>query len=345
MTIPYRIRRGLQRFFVAISVLALFAVVLLAAWMLWLSRYVIYTEDGAKLDFDLSPNLSQGELAKPPATEETVHISYGNTDDLINLNNKELQKLNGFTVSAEMLTQNLPGVQEAASQLPAGTAVLFDVKNVRGEFYYQSLLGPAPKNVDTAGITQLLRTLKENGCYLIARFPAFRDFYFIMEDQTTRVPYGLPKAGGNGSLWPDKSIPNAQHYWLNPGSAGALNYVVQIVTELRTLGFDEVVFSDFRFPNTDGIRFNGDKAETLNQAAQTLVQACATDTFGVSFVGSHISLPQGRCRLYLENVPAADIPTLVAQLTLENPNAKLVFLTDLMDTRYDDYGVLRPLVN
>lgn len=344
MTIPYRIRRGLQRFFVAISILALFAVVLLAAWMLWLSRYVIYTEDGAKLDFGLTPNLSQGELAKPPSTEETVHISYGNTDELINLNNKELQKLAGFTISAEMLT-DLPAVQAAAAQLPAGTAVLLDVKNVRGEFYYQSLLGPAPKNVDTAGITQLLSTLKQKGCYLIARFPAFRDFYFIMEDQTSRVPYGLPKAGGNGSLWPDKSIPNAQHYWLNPASAGALNYVVQIVTELRTLGFDEVVFSDFRFPNTDGIRFDGDKAATLNQAAQTLVQACATDTFAVSFVGSHIALPQGRCRLYLENVPAADIPALVAQLTLENPNAQLVFLTDLLDTRYNDYGALRPLAD
>lgn len=344
MTIPYRIRRGLQRFFVAISILALFAVVLLAAWMLWLSRYVIYTEDGAKLDFDLSPNLSQGELAQPPSTEETVHISYGNTDELINLNNKELQKLAGFTISAEMLT-DLPAVQAAVAQLPAGTAVLLDVKNVRGEFYYQSLLGPAPKNVDTAGITQLLSTLKQKGCYLIARFPAFRDFYFIMEDQTSRVPYGLPKAGGNGSLWPDKSIPNAQHYWLNPASAGALNYVVQIVTELRTLGFDEVVFSDFRFPNTDGIRFDGDKAATLNQAAQTLVQACATDTFAVSFVGSHIVLPQGRCRLYLENVPAADIPALVSQLTLENPNAQLVFLTDLLDTRYNDYGALRPLAD
>ena len=236
-------------------------------------------------------------------------------------------------------------MQEAASQLSAGASVLFDVKNVRGEFYYQSLLGPAPSKVDTVGITQLLRTLKEKGCYLIARFPAFRDFYFIMEDQTTRVPYGLPKAGGNGSLWPDKSIPNAQHYWLNPASAGALNYVVQIVTELRTLGFDEVVFSDFRFPNTDGIRFEGDKTETLNQAAQTLVQACATDTFAVSFANNSIALPQGRCRLYMENVPAADIPALVAQLTLENPNAQLVFLTDLMDTRYNDYSVLRPLVD
>lgn len=342
MSIPYRVRRGLQRALITLSVLALLALFLLAAWLLWLSRYVIYTEDGARLDFNLSPQLSEGMLAVPPSTEASVHISYGDSNELIT-SNQVLQQLSGYTISAEMLTENLSAVQAAVLQLPAGTPVLLDVKNVRGEFYYDSLLGPAPAKVNIPEIAQIIQSLKSNGCYLIARFPAFRDYHFIMEDQTTRVPYGLPKAGGNGSLWPDKSIPNAQHYWLNPASTGALNYVVQIVTELRNLGFHEVVFSDFRFPNTDKIRFDGDKAATLNEAAQTLMQACTTDTFAVSFAGSTIALPQGRCRLYFENTPAADIPNLAAQLALENPNAQLVFLTDLMDTRYDAYSVLRPL--
>lgn len=344
MTIPYRARRGLQRFLIALGVLSLLAVVLLMAWLLWLSRYVIYTESGAILDFGLSPSLSEGIVAQPPSTDETVHISYGNTDDLLALS-KELLQLKGVTITADMLTQNLSAVQAAAQELPAGTAVLFDVKNVRGEFFYSSNLGPTPGKVDTVGVTRLIQTLKTRGCYLIARFPAFRDYYFIMEDQTTRVPYGLPKAGGSGSLWPDKSISNALHYWLSPASTGALNYVVQIITELRALGFDEVLLSDFRFPNTKDIRFEGDKAATLNQAAQTLVQACATDTFAVSFSGSQIVLPQGRCRLYLENVPAAEISALVSQLAPEKPDAQLVFLTDSMDTRYDSYGVLRPLLN
>lgn len=343
MTIPYRIRRGLQRFLIALGVLALLAMMVLLAWLLWLSRYVIYTESGARLDFGLSPSLSEGVAAQPPSTGETVHISYGNTDDLLAMS-KELKQVKGITITSDMLIQNLSAVQEAAQELPTGTAVLFDVKNVRGEFFYASTIGPAPSNVDTAAITELIQTLQSRGCYLIARFPAFRDFYFIMEDQTSRVPYGLPKADGNGSLWPDKSISNALHYWLNPASTGALSYVVQIITELRALGFDEVLLSDFRFPNTTGIRFEGDKAATLNQAAQTLVQACATDTFAVSFSGSQIALPQGRCRLYLENTPAAELSALVSQLNLEKSNVQLVFLTDSMDTRYDDYGVLRPLL-
>ena len=49
------------------------------------------------------------------------------------------------------------------------------------------------------------------------------------------------------------------------------------------------------------------------------------------------------CRLYLEDVAAADIPSLVETLNLETPETQLVFLTDLLDTRFTAYGVLRPL--
>ena len=144
-------------------------------------------------------------------------------------------------------------------------------------------------------------------------------------------------------MWEDTSIPNLSHYWLNPTSTGALNFLVQIVTELKNVGFDEVVFSDFRFPNTEKIKFEGDKTEALNEAAQTLVQACATKNFAVSFTGSHFTAPEGRVRIYLENVAAADIQQAASAITLENPSAQIVFLTDTLDTRYEAYSVLRPL--
>lgn len=344
MTIPYRIRRGLQRFFITIGVLALVCIAAIAAWMLWLSRYVVYTDEGAKLDFSLSFGDAEGVIAQPPSAGPDVSISYGNTDDLLSPPSTALKQMEGWVVTTDMLTsKNLPGTKAALEALPEGSTVLLDIRNVRGEFYYTSELGRNPDKVDAAAVTELIRSLQEKDCYLIARFPAFRDRWYFLADETTRVPYGLPRAGGNGSLWEDVSIKNLSHYWFNPASTGTLNYLVQIVTELRSLGFDEVVFSDFRFPNTDKITFSGDKTEALNEAAETLVKACATDTFTVSFTGNHFTLPQGRCRLYLEDVAAADISELVASLTLEDPTAQVVFLTDLLDTRYEAYSVLRPL--
>ena len=47
--------------------------------------------------------------------------------------------------------------------------------------------------------------------------------------------------------------------------------------------------------------------------------------------------------LYLSGVSAADAATLAAQLGLADPEVRLVFLTDLMDTRFDAFGVMRPL--
>ena len=81
MTSPYRVRRGLQRFFITTAVLALVCIVAFGAWMLWLSRYVVYTDDGAKLDFSLTFDHAEGEIARPPEKENNVSISYGNTED------------------------------------------------------------------------------------------------------------------------------------------------------------------------------------------------------------------------------------------------------------------------
>ena len=344
MTIPYRIRRALQRAAVTLGVLAILSAVAMAAWMLWLNRYVIYTDEGAKLDFNLPFIQDEGIIASPPEAGPDVNISYGDTDELLGMPTGGLQQMEGWVVTADMLTgDNFAATQAALETLPVGSTVLIDVRNVRGEFFYLSSLGRNADKIDAGAVSVLINDLHKKGCYTIARFPAFRDRWYFLADQTTRVPYGLPKSGGNGSLWEDVSIKNMSHYWFNPASTGTLNFLVQIVTELRNLGFDEVVFSDFRFPNTEKIKFSGDKTEALNEAAQTLVRSCATDSFAVSFIGTHFTLPEGRCRIYLENVPAADIPTVTASLTLENPAAQLVFLTDTQDTRYTAYSVLRPL--
>lgn len=343
MTIPYRVRRMLRRFFITLGVLSLVAILAMGAWMLWLSRYVVYTDDGVKFDFNNPFHPTNGMIAQPPTTGETVPIIYENAEDALTHPAGQLVQLQGYTITEEMLTKKFSDVQSAIEKLPSGSAVLLDVKNVRGEYFYSSSLGNTAKNVDATAFSQLIRDLQQKNCYLIARFPAFREFDYIIADQRSRVPYGLPKASGNGSLWEDKSIPNKMHYWLNPASVGTQDFIIQIVAELRTLGFHEVLLGDFRFPNTDKIKFKGDKAIALSDAAKVLSQACAAEGFALSFAGSQTALPEGRCRLYLENVSAEQLPELVSSLGLENPAVQLVFLTELMDTRFNAYSVLRPL--
>ena len=80
-------------------------------------------------------------------------------------------------------------------------------------------------------------------------------------------------------------------------------------------------------------------------AAKTLVTACSTDSFTLSFVGQDPSfpLPEGRTRLYLSGASAAQVDSVAQQTGLKDPATHLVFLTEVHDTRFDTYSVLRPL--
>ena len=144
-----------------------------------------------------------------------------------------------------------------------------------------------------------------------------------------------------GYLWMDDN----GCYWLNPAREAIKNYLIDIATELKMLGFDEVVFEDFYFPKTQNIVFEGDKTATLESTAQTIVNACATETFAVSFVSDGTwTAPEGRTRVYREDISdAIKLMELTKDLTMEDPEARLVLITNNLDTRFDVYGILRPI--
>ena len=342
MSIPYRTRRSLKTFFVTVLVLILVAVMGLLGWLIWLNRYVVYSRDGAKLDFSLNLDFGPGVKPVPPEPGETVQVHDKVDPNDPELIQKELVRFSGYYVTLEDLTGDFDAVAQQLSQLPRGSTVLLELKDVRGYVYYSSEYGKQSKDFDSKKVDQLLKDLKSWGHYVIVKIPAFQEYHFFMDDERGRVPYGLPKTGGNGSLWLDRSGPC---YWLNPASDGTLTYLIQLVTQLRSMGVDEVVFSDFRFPETDQIRFEGDKDQALNDCATTLVKTCATDRFCVSFerTQADLTLPEGRTRLYLTGVSAADAATQAGKTDFADPSVQVVFLTELSDTRYDDYCVLRPL--
>ena len=78
----------------------------------------------------------------------------------------------------------------------------------------------------------------------------------------------------------------------------------------------------------------------------TLIASTASEGFTLSFGTNDatFSLPEGtRTRLYLEGVEAKDVATKAGQVTITDPEVRLVFLATTNDTRFDDYSVLRPL--
>lgn len=334
MTIPYRTRRALKNIGITLLALILAGALIWSCWFIWLSRYLVYDrDDGVRLDFDRDPTLSAGQLAVPPEEKETVPIYYNEGDDKIQTSG-ELTQLAGYYADTDAL-KDIDTVTDQIRTLEAGTAVMVDVKNGKGEFYYSSAVGSArASGVNTDKMDELIEFLDHSGMYTIARLPALRDAEYGLHN----VEHGLFHSS-RGYLWVD----SAGCYWLNPDSEGAFAHLVQIVSELKALGFDEVVFTDFRVPEGSDIYFPGVRSEVLTDTAAKLVQTCADDRFAVSFVAGDYTIPAGRCRTYLENISAAQIAQTVEKYPVEDPAVYLVFLTEVHDTRYDAYGALRPL--
>lgn len=340
MSLSYRTRKGLRNFLTVLLVLVLVAAAVWTVWIVWLDRFVVYSRDGAQLRFDSSSENLSGEAAVPPDPLEDVVIFYDDGSTNIGVST-ELGQIVGYYVDVTAL-EDL-GVEEIRRQielLDPATPILIDVKNPKGYFYYTSDVGPAVDTVDISAMDSLIEYLTAGSRYVIARVPAFQDYYFGLHETKN----GLFQKSNPIGLWPDTSG-STMTYWLDPSKDGTLNYLTQIASELERKGFDEVVFTNFRFPNTTDIIFDGDQAAALASAADTIASIAASDTFCVSFVSSSASfpLPDGRCRLYLTGVSAADAATTAASTGLTDPQIHVVYLTELGDTRYDEFSVLRPL--
>ena len=339
MRIPYRTQRLLRRVgIISLIVLMLFII----AWfcsVVFLERHVVYTREGAMLDLSVSANEIIGEVATPPVGSTDITIFYNEGADAINMSD-DLQQLDGYFIDIDDLKTNIAGCWDLLEPLKAGTPIMIDLKGGYGSAYYSSTLPGiiTSSEVSVASVDELIGYMSEKNFYKIARISAFRDYNWGLHN----VPSGLMHVNGLG-LWPDEG----HCYWLDPTNENTLNWITSIIKEIKNMGFDEVVLTDFRFPNTDLIRFDGDKATALVDAANKLISACGEKDFTVSFEvpDSTFALPEGRTRMYLENISATNVGMVASNVTetIPDPQLRLVFIAETNDTRFNAFGCLRPI--
>ena len=339
MRIPYRTRRMIQRVGIIFLIVLMLFIIAWFCSVVFLERHVVYTREGAMLDMEISANDIIGEVARPPVGSTDITIFYNEGEDAINLSDDLLQ-LDGYFIDIEELKSNMSGIWDLLEPLKVNTPILIDLKGGYGSAYYSSTLPGiiTSSEVSVASVDELIGFMNEKNFYTIARISAFRDYNYGLN----HVPSGLMHINGKG-LWPDEG----HCYWLDPTKDDTINWIVSIIKEIKNMGFDEVVLTDFCFPNTDMIRFDGDKDAALLEAANKLIKECAESDFAVSFeVANHeFPLPEGRSRMYLEKVSATNVG-MVASKAAENitsPEIRLVFIAETNDTRFNAYGCLRPI--
>lgn len=333
MNIPYRTRRILYWVAVIAAIVLLVGAVAWLCWFTWLGRFVVYTRSGAKIDFSLSQRIPEGQVATPYVDPDPIPIYYNEGENAITTN-RELTQLTGYYVNRQMLINGIDQIRENARQLKRGTPVMIELKSASGNFFYSSTVAEyRDSKIDPVAVDALIQELDDMGLYLIAQVPAFRDRQYGLHN----VNDGIFDTRG-AYLFSDGGT-----YWLNPKRQGVMDYVVQIISELQSLGFDEVALDCFDFPDTEYMRFDGDKTEALQTAANA-ISTLATGNFAVSFVQKPgFQVPSDRSRLYVKGADAAQAQMLAQMANLQNPAVQLVFWTENHDTRFEEFSVLRPL--
>ena len=132
MTLSYRTRRGLRNLGIGALIALLIGIVIWMIWIIWLDRFVVYTRDGAQLNFDQPPGQFSGEEALPPVPGETISIYYNDGENVVDLTN-ELTQMKGYYADTEALRESVALVREQIETLPSGTAIMLDMKNVLAE--------------------------------------------------------------------------------------------------------------------------------------------------------------------------------------------------------------------
>ncbi len=336
--LTFTAKRRLQRFAI-FGLIAVLAIVLVwLCWVIWIGRYVVYSRQGATIDMNVPLQLSGGQLATPPAADETIPIYINEGSDAITTST-ELKQINGYYIDTDALQDEMETVMNVISTLPAETAVMVELKNIWGTFFYSSALSDAAisTKLDPTSVDALITELNSKNLYTIAMVPAFRERNFVLKRNSSFLLNSRRQYG-----WED----DEKCYWLDPAAPGAQNWLMSIAEELKGLGFDEVVFTEFRIPDTDEIYFSGDPAAAIAAAAASIVTECADAKFAVSFMtdDTAFALPEGgRSRLYLQNVSAKDVAAVAARLTVPDPISNLVFIANTHDTRYDEYSSLRSI--
>lgn len=125
-------------------------------------------------------------------------------------------------------------------------AVVIDVKDDEGLMTYSSDLPDveftgANKRVRIKDINAVMKILRENNIYSIARIVTFKD-------RRAGDKYAnLAVKNTSGGIWRDRNGMS----WLNPYNRDSWDYIVSIAEEAASKGFDEIQFDYVRFP-TDG---------------------------------------------------------------------------------------------
>ena len=337
----YRNKQRLKNILIVLGICVLILFGFILCRFIYLQRFLVYSDSSVQLNYE--QDLQSNREPEEPGTTEEFPVEIVPEEEYRPVSSSSdgpMETLSGYYVTTSMLL-DLPAVAAALDELDTPPeALLFEMKSIYGNFYYASdIPGAVSANADVGAITNLIAQYQDTDVYLLARIPAFTDNNFALAHQ----PSGLPLR--SGALWMDEN----NCYWLDPMDEDVQDYLISTATELADMGFDEIVFDGFRVPDSENIVYDSGELTregVAAEAAEALRTALSPLDIRISFGSDSPLVAQFTDRVYLTTDNGSEVAALVESLseTLEDPSVQIVFQTASRDTRFDGYGILRPLI-
>ena len=178
----------------------------------------------------------------------TKHLSRVNVDEATIRAACPAAIVEGSWAEADITALTEDASIRAAAQQLASQGVKYAVvtlKDATGVVYYASQVpaaaaSPASVTVDPARVAAIFR---EEGLIPVAKLAAFRDPAGARADHAMAIGYT-----GQAYLWLDNKASADGKPWLNPYADAAVQYIGDLIDELHTAGFEQVVLENVQFP-------------------------------------------------------------------------------------------------
>lgn len=239
----YRGRRTATDILKLIAIILGVLVVLAVAGMLYLQKYMVYTDEGVKLELPPFLQALRGERPSEepggsaslpdPGSVSVVVQPDGSTSEP-----QQPEKTASFALALPV--SDVVGGTAAAKLEEAGAdELILEVKSQDGKLAWLSAQGAAERSRvnGTQASTDAIRQWNQGDVYTIARVCCFRD------DSAPYYNNAMALRQGNGN-WRDE----LGLRWLSPANDRSQAYIAGLCGELAELGFDEIVLEHFAFP-------------------------------------------------------------------------------------------------
>lgn len=288
----YRGRRTINDILKLIAIVLAILVVLVLAGVFYFQKYLVYTDDGVRLD--LPPFLQmfrQGEEEPDGSVSipEPGSLSIIEQPPAGSHSEPDQSQVKPAGVALQLTVEEAADGSAAARLEQAGAGVLvLEMKDRMGKLSWQSgqqVAGWSEVN-GRQELGDALKGWNEGEVYTVARVHCFLD---------DTVPYynnnlALRWAGQDWNWRDEEGL-----RWTSPGKAEARAYNAALCGELAAMGFDEIVLEEFYFPiqgNLDTIR-RGESYDPSRFTAQ-LEDFLTQVRQAVEPYGTKISLRVGR---------------------------------------------------